>query len=128
MPVKKYNGTSWVVISGAGQAGAPGADGASGAFGAVAVSSNITLATRNKYFVNTTAARTLTLPASPVLGDEIWVYDATGTAGTNNITVLDNGNKINGYVGYPKLIDLDANFASFVYTGSTYGWKYYLVG
>ena len=96
--------------------------------GAVAVSSNITLVANKKYFVNTSAARTLTLPASPVLGDEIWVYDANGTAGTNPIEVLDNGNKINNYVGYPKYIDLDANFASFVYTGSTFGWKYYLVG
>lgn len=128
MPVKKYNGTSWEVISGAGQAGAPGAAGASGTLGAVAVSSNITLATRNRYFVNTSAARTLTLPASPALGDEVYVYDASGTAGTNNITVNDNGSKINGYTGYPKLIDLDGNFASFIYTGSTYGWKYILLG
>lgn len=99
-----------------------GADGESGVLTAVAVSSNITLAAKNRYFVDTSAARTLTLPASPVAGDEIQIFDATGTAGTNNITVLNNSLKING-VTDSALLDVNGVAAVFVYTGSTYGWR-----
>ena len=87
-----------------------------------AVSSNITLAANNKYFVDTTAARTLTLPASPALGDEIQVFDATGTAGTNNITLNSNSGKINGSV-QNAILDVNGVGASLIYTGSTYGWR-----
>ena len=86
------------------------------------VSSNITLAANNKYFVDTTAARTLTLPASPTLGDEIQVFDATGTAGTNNITLNSNSGKINGSV-QDAILDVNGVGASLIYTGSTYGWR-----
>ena len=83
---------------------------------------NTTLSSFNKYFVNTSAARTLTLPASPSTGDEIYIYDASGTAGTYNITVSRNGNLINGTAGN-LIIDLDGAAASLTYTGSTYGWR-----
>lgn len=86
-----------------------------------AVSSNITLST-GKYFVDTSTTRTLTLPASPSLGDEIQVFDASGTAGTNNITVLNNGKNINGILD-SALLDVNGVAAVFVYTGSTYGWR-----
>jgi hypothetical protein len=86
------------------------------------VSSNITLATNNKYFVNTSAARTLTLPASPTQGDEISVYDSTGSAASNNITLNSNSNKINGIV---QNLDIDVAYGavSLIYTGSGYGWR-----
>jgi len=86
-----------------------------------AVSSNITLVSGYKYFVDTTAARTLTLPASPSLGDEIYIYDASNSALTNNITVLPNGNKVQGSV-QNLLIDSNAAAVYLAYTGSTYGW------
>jgi len=86
------------------------------------VSSNISLAANNKYFVNTSAARTLTLAASPTLGDEIKVFDATGTAATYNITINPNGGKINGVV-QNLAIDVNAAVTTLTYTGSTYGWK-----
>jgi hypothetical protein len=86
------------------------------------VSSNITLAANNNYFVDTTAVRTLTLPASPTLGDEIQVFDATGTAGTNNITLNSNSGKINGSV-QNAILDVNGVAASLIYTGSTYGWR-----
>jgi len=62
----------------------------------LAISANTTLVAGRRYFVDTTAARTLTLPASPTLGQEVVVIDATGSAATNNITILRNGGKING--------------------------------
>ena len=115
MSVKRYNGTGWDTYAGAGvqgtqgtlgaqgtqglqgttgaqgtsgSNGAQGTTGASGQFPATAVSSNISLAAFNAYMVDTTAARTLTLPASPTLGNEIHIFDATGNAATNNITCL----------------------------------------
>ncbi len=88
----------------------------------LAISSNTTLVTGYRYFVNTSAARTLTLPANPSVGEEIVVIDATGTAGTNNITVNSNSNKINGTV-QNVTIDVDGAAVSFIYTGETYGWR-----
>ena len=89
---------------------------------AVSVNSNITLAKWNNYMVDTSAARTLTLPASPSSGDEIHIFDVSGTAATNKITVASNSNKINGTV---QDLEIDANNAAVVliYTGSTYGWR-----
>jgi VCBS repeat-containing protein len=90
---------------------------------AQAVSSNITMAANYNYFVDTTAARTLTLPASPSLGDTIAIYDASGTAATNNITISRNGNKINGQTDN-AIIDVNQSSSIFVYTGSTIGWRF----
>lgn len=88
----------------------------------VSVSSDITLSSNSKYFVDTTSARTLTLPASPSVGDEIYIYDASGSASSYNITVARNSNLINANAGN-FLIDISGGSTSFVYTGSTYGWK-----
>jgi hypothetical protein len=94
----------------------------SGGLSSSAISSNVTLAAANKYFVDTTSARTLTLPASPSLGDEIYLFDASGTAGTNNITINSNSGKINGTI-QNLIIDVDGAAASLIYTGATYGWR-----
>jgi len=88
----------------------------------LSISANTALVAGRRYFVDTTAARTLTLPASPAVGNEIIVIDATGTAGTNNITINSNGGKINGTV-QNATIDVDGAGASFIYTGATYGWR-----
>lgn len=86
------------------------------------ISSNITLVKNINYFVNTSASRTLTLPASPTVGDEIHIFDQTGSAATNNIIVNSNGNKINGSV---QNLEVDTAYAAVVliYTGSNYGWR-----
>jgi len=88
----------------------------------VTVNSNITMQSGYRYFVDTSAARTLTLPASPAIGNEILVFDASGTAATNNITILRNGNKINGLTE-DAIIDVDKSAAVLIYTGSTLGWR-----
>lgn len=90
-------------------------------FASIAVSSNITLSASTKYFVNTASVRTLTLPASPALGDEIIIYDAANNALTNNITVASNGNKVQGAI-QDLIIDSNAAVVYLAYTGSTYGW------
>jgi acetylornithine/succinyldiaminopimelate/putrescine aminotransferase len=49
------------------------------------------------YFVNTTCgAVTVTLPATPTAGDIISIKDYGGTFQTNNLTLCNNGSKING--------------------------------
>jgi len=88
----------------------------------LAISSNTTLVTGYRYFVDTSAARTLTLPASPSVGNEIVIIDATSTAGTNNITLARNGNKINGLTE-DAVIDVNSAAAVLIYTGSTIGWR-----
>jgi hypothetical protein len=91
-------------------------------FPATATSSNITLASGNSYMVDTTAARTLTLPSSPALGAEIHIFDATGSAATNNITVANNSSNINGQA---TTLTIDKAYAAvnLVYVGATYGWR-----
>ena len=54
--------------------------------------------------------------------NEIIVIDATGTSGTNNITIARNGNNINS-VADNAIIDVDKAAAVLIYTGSTIGWR-----
>jgi hypothetical protein len=105
-----------------GSNGAQGTTGASGQFPATAVSSNISLAAFNAYMVDTTSARTLTLPASPTIGNEIHIFDATGSAATNNITVANNSTNINGQ---NTNLTIDKAYAgvTLIYVGSAYGWR-----
>lgn len=88
----------------------------------LSIAADTTLVAGRRYFVDTAAARTLTLPASPTLGQEIVVFDATGTAGTNNITISRNGNNING-VAENAIIDVDKAAAVLIYAGSSIGWR-----
>lgn len=87
-----------------------------------AVSSDIALQAGYRYFVDTTTARTLTLPATPSLGDEVQIFDASFSAATNNITVNRNGEEINNTAD-DALLDVDGVAAVFVYTGSSSGWR-----
>ena len=135
--IRVWDGTTWQSVGVAaaqgptgptGPTGATGPQGATGASGAPAVtnqsiSSNITLSAGVRYFVDTTAARTLTLPASPSVGDEIQMFDASGTAATNNITIARNGSKINAQTE-DAIIDVNQASSTFVYTGATVGWRF----
>ncbi len=128
--IKVWSGTEWVEVGV--QAALPGdyvdtaaLNSALGSYKQevnLAISANTTLVAGRRYFVDTAAARTLTLPASPTLGQEIVIFDATGSAGTNNITVARNGNKINGLTE-DAIIDVDKAGAVLIYTGSSLGWR-----
>jgi Domain of unknown function (DUF4183) len=86
-------------------------------------SSNSTMTTNNGYFVDTSAGpKTMTLPASPSLGDTIRINDLAGSFSTNNLTVARNGNKIQGAAN-DLLVDVDQSSFGLVYSNSTYGWK-----
>jgi hypothetical protein len=74
------------------------------------------------YFVNTTSgAITVTLPASPSLGDEVSIIDASGTADTNNITVGRNSENIQGSAADLTISTERAAF-TLVYFNATQGW------
>jgi hypothetical protein len=75
-----------------------------------------------KLFVDCSSANvTVTLPALPVMGDEVTIVDATGTAATNNITVDRNGNKITGLTEN-LTIDINDAAITLAYYNSARGW------
>ncbi len=76
----------------------------------------------NGYFCNTTsAAFTVTLPASPSLGDEVTCVDYAGTFDTNNLTVGRNSEKIEGTAA-DLTVSVERAAFTLVYTDSTQGW------
>jgi hypothetical protein len=75
------------------------------------------------YFVNTTsAAITVTLPASPSSGDIVAVSDYAKTADANNITIGRNGSNIEGSAT-DLVIDAEGVAMTFIYVDATKGWK-----
>ncbi len=104
-----YNGTQWTGLGG----GNPWAS----------TSTNITIAANDRYFVDTTSgARTITLPASPQVGDQVSILDLASTFDTNNCTIDRNSLKIMGLTENLVLAVEDTGI-TLVYTGATYGWK-----
>lgn len=86
------------------------------------IAANNTLVAGGRYLVDTTAPRTLTLPAAPAVGDEVQIFDQTNTAATNNITVDNNGLLINGVLD-TLIIDVNGAVVELVYTGTALGWR-----
>ena len=77
----------------------------------------------DQLFVNTSGgAFTITLPASPTVGDEVRFLDLANTFDTNNLTVGRNSQKIDGTAADLTVATEGAAF-SLVYSGSIYGWK-----
>jgi len=74
------------------------------------------------YFCNTTsAAFTVTLPASPTAGDVIGLKDYANTFDTNNLTIDPNGNNIQGSANN-FIISVEGTSAQFIYVDATRGW------
>jgi len=84
--------------------------------------SNFTAAAGQGVFANTTSASfTVTLPASPTLGDEVSIVDYAGTFDSNSLTVGRNGSKIQGATEDLTVSTERAAF-TLVFTDSTQGW------
>jgi hypothetical protein len=107
-----YNGTSWIPT---------------GEVTPTDVTGNLTAVSWGQYFVNTNGgAVTLTLPASPAVGDKIRVYDVAKTFDTNNLTVGRNGKLIQGDAADLTVSTEGAAF-ELVFSGNTFGWRIFTV-
>jgi len=74
------------------------------------------------YFCNTTsAAFTLTLPASASIGDFISFVDYAGTFDTNNLTIARNGHNIQGAAA-DLTVSTERAANTLVYVDATQGW------
>ena len=69
------------------------------------------------------AAVTLTLPASPAAGAEVTVLDANKTFDTNALTIGRGGQPINGNAADLTVSTESAGF-TLVYSNATQGWLY----
>ena len=86
---------------------------------------NFTAVSGNGYPVNTTsAAITVTLPASPAAGNIVQLTDYAGTWTTNNVTVGRNGSNING-AAVDVVLAIRRESIAFVYIDATQGWLAY---
>jgi len=74
------------------------------------------------YFINTTSgAFTMTLPASPTIGDEVAFIDYAGTFDTNNLTIGRNSQPIQGSAA-DLTVSVERAANTLVYTDGTQGW------
>ena len=110
-----------------GYQGASGSTGLSGSTGPGIiwnrVTSNTTALVSNQYIADTTGgAFTLTLPATPSLGNSVVVADG-GNWHTNNLTIARNGSTIEGSAS-DFILDIDSILVRFVFDGTT--WQAYV--
>jgi hypothetical protein len=85
------------------------------------VSGNVTLVEGGQYLVDCSSARTVTLPASPAIGDHVRIVDGTGQAATNNITVGRASQPIQGAAADLTIATNRAGIGLVFYNG-THGW------
>lgn len=77
----------------------------------------------DKILANTTSgAFTITLPASPSVGDQVTFIDAQDTWATHNLTIGRNGQSIMGVSSDISVSTLGANFG-LVFSGGAVGWQ-----
>jgi isoaspartyl peptidase/L-asparaginase-like protein (Ntn-hydrolase superfamily) len=74
------------------------------------------------YFIDTTSgAITMTLPATPTLGDFVSFIDYAGTFDTNNLTIGRNSENIQGSAA-DLTVSTERAANTLVYTDGTQGW------
>lgn len=104
-----FNGTSWASIG----EGNPW----------TAKTTSYTAVNGDRILVNTSAGPfTVTLPATPSIGDTVRFIDASGTVDLNNLTIGRNGSNIMGESEDMTVSTRNAAF-SLVFYNTTYGWR-----
>jgi hypothetical protein len=96
--------------------------------GYASLSANYTAVNGDQIIVDTSSsAVTITLPASPSVGDEVTIIDAKASFGSNNLTIGRNSSNI---LGAASDLTVSTNGAAFtlVYLNATRGWAYKDVG
>ncbi len=90
----------------------------------VVTASTVTVEGNKGYFINTTSnACTVTLPASPDVGDQVILLDYARTWDTNAVTIDSNGNNFQGDPDtYTVDYDTEGQGINIVYADSTKGW------
>ena len=84
--------------------------------------SDFTAVAGQGYFVNTTSGSiTVTLPASPSLGDLVAIADYAGTFDTNKCTLNRNGSKIESAAENSQ-IEKERQVTVLTYSDATQGW------
>lgn len=87
------------------------------------ISANTLLIPGYWYMVDTLGgSKTITLPASPVVGETFKIMDYSGTFATNNCIVARNGNKIEGATS-DLTLSVSAADIELRFTGNTFGWR-----
>ena len=75
------------------------------------------------YFINTTSGGiTMTLPASPSVGDIVSCKDYAYNFGTNALTIGLNGSNLGGGSSFNPTFDTDGAFLTFIYADASKGW------
>ena len=69
---------------------------------------------------DTSVARTVTLPAAPTTGQVFKIKDASGAAGTNNITIDVTGGAITIDNATSQLINIDYGYLTVMFDGTEY--------
>lgn len=91
------------------------------------LSSSTTVTSNTLNWCDTTsAAFTLTLPASPIQGDIVRVVDVSSTFNTNNLTIGRNGNPIQGDAANMTVATQGAAFDLIFYNASK-GWRLFTI-
>jgi hypothetical protein len=89
----------------------------------VAYTANFTAVAGDRILADTSGgAFTVTLPASPAVGDEIHILDSAASFDNNNLTVARNGKKIHGATA-DLTITTENTGIGLVFMSDTYGWR-----
>lgn len=113
--LKKNDGTDQIVEVGASQASG---------ITYSAKSANYNLVANDGILADTSVASfTLYLPASPTVGEQLFIADAKGTWSTNNLTIARNGNTIKD-IAQDLICDMNNVNVQLIYNGLT--WKVYV--
>lgn len=102
-----YNGTAWLPVGGLNRQ---------------VITASTAGVSGTAYWVDTSAGPlTLTLPASPISGDRIQIFDLKGTFDSNTLTISNNGNLIMRANDTMQVTTEGAAF-TLVYSTATEGW------